>query len=363
MKRYSTVINDFISAIGSKFVVTGKWQKQPFVNGWRYGKGDALAVLKPANLLELWKLLKICISQDFIIIMQAANTGLTGGSTPYGNDYDRPIVIINTLRINDIQLINNAKQIIALAGSTLYDLENKLQPFNRDPHSVIGSTSIGASIVGGVCNNSGGSLVKRGPAYTELALYARLNKDGRLELINELGINLGNDPETILNNLQNGNYNQEDIIYNNKLASDDKYSKIVRGIEENTPARYNSDKRLLYGASGSSGKVVVFALRLDTYPKAKKNKVFYLGTNNPDVFWKIRRDILSKFDNLPTLGDYLHRDCYDAAKKYSKDNFIVIEKLGTNFLPTLFELKRNVDIIAGKIKFLPINFQIDLCNF
>ena len=96
MKRYSTVINDFISAIGSKFVVTGKWQKQPFVNGWRYGNGDALAVLKPANLLELWKLLKICISQDFIIIMQAANTGLTGGSTPYRNDYDRPIVIINT---------------------------------------------------------------------------------------------------------------------------------------------------------------------------------------------------------------------------------------------------------------------------
>ena len=192
--------------------------------------------------------------------MQAANTGLTGGSTPYGNDYDRPIVIINTLRINDIQLINNAKQIIALAGSTLYDLENKLQPFNRDPHSVIGSTSIGASIVGGVCNNSGGSLVKRGPAYTELALYARLNKDGRLELINELGINLGNDPETILNNLQNGNYTQEDIIYNNKLASDDKYSKIVRGIDENTPARYNSDKRLLYGASGSSGKVVVLSL-------------------------------------------------------------------------------------------------------
>ena len=363
MKRYSTVINDFISAIGSKFVVTGKWQKQPFVNGWRYGNGDSLAVLKPANLLELWKLLKICISQDFIIIMQAANTGLTGGSTPYGNDYDRPIVIINTLRINDIQLINNAKQIIALAGSTLYDLENKLQPFNRDPHSVIGSTSIGASIVGGVCNNSGGSLVKRGPAYTELALYARLNKDGRLELINELGINLGNDPETILNNLQNGNYNQEDIIYNNKLASDDKYSKIVRGIEENTPARYNSDKRLLYGASGSSGKVVVFALRLDTYPKAKKNKVFYLGTNNPDVFWKIRRDILSKFDNLPTLGDYLHRDCYDAAKKYSKDNFIVIEKLGTNFLPTLFELKRNVDIIASKVKFLPDKFSDRLMQF
>ena len=363
MKDYSKVINEFESFIGKKFVITNKWHKQPFINGWRYGSGDALVILKPGNLLELWRILELCVSNDFIIIMQAANTGLTGGSTPYGNDYDRSVVIINTLRINDIQIINNAKQIIALSGSTLYDLEKKLKPFNRDPHSVIGSTSIGASIVGGVCNNSGGSLVKRGPAYTELALYAKLNKDGNLELINELGINLGENPETILSNLQNKNYEQEDIIYNDKLASDDKYSEIVRGIDETTPARYNSDKRLLYGASGSSGKLVVFAVRLDTYRKPKKNKVFYLGTNNPDVFWKIRRDILSKFKNLPTLGDYLHRDCYDAAKKYSKDNFIVIEKLGTNFLPTLFELKRNVDIIATKLKFLPDKFSDRLMQF
>ena len=360
---YNKILIDLISITGNKYILSGKWDKQPYINGWRYGNGDALAIVKPGCLLEMWKVLEICVNADVIIIMQAANTGLTGGSTPYGNDYERPVVIINTLRINDIHLINNAKQIISLSGGTLYDLENKLKPFNRDPHSVIGSTSIGASIVGGVCNNSGGSLVKRGPAYTELALYAKINKDGKLELINELGINLGDDPETILKNLQNKNYKDQDIIYNEKLASDDKYSKIVRGIDEDTPARYNSDKRLLYGASGSSGKLVVFALRLDTYPKPKTNKVFYLGTNNPDVFWKLRRDILSKFKNLPTLGDYLHRDCYDAAKKYSKDNFIVIEKLGTNFLPVLFELKRNVDIIASKFKFLPNKFSDRLMQF
>tara|TARA_Y200000002_G_scaffold178118_1_gene146764 strand:- start:1425 stop:3119 length:1695 start_codon:yes stop_codon:yes gene_type:complete len=360
---YNKILIDLISITGNKYILSGKWDKQPYINGWRYGNGDALAIVKPGCLLEMWKVLEICVNADVIVIMQAANTGLTGGSTPYGNDYERPVVIINTLRINDIHLINNAKQIISLSGGTLYDLENKLKPFNRDPHSVIGSTSIGASIVGGVCNNSGGSLVKRGPAYTELALYAKINKDGKLELINELGINLGDDPETILKNLQNKNYKDQDIIYNEKLASDDKYSKIVRGIDEDTPARYNSDKRLLYGASGSSGKLVVFALRLDTYPKPKTNKVFYLGTNNPDVFWKLRRDILSKFKNLPTLGDYLHRDCYDAAKKYSKDNFIVIEKLGTNFLPVLFELKRNVDIIASKFKFLPNKFSDRLMQF
>ena len=129
----------------------------PFSKGWRYGEGDAIAVVKPGKLIEIWKLLELCVKHDLIIIMQAANTGLTGGSTPFGNNYDRQVLIINTLRINNIHIINNGRQIVGLAGSTLYNLENKLGPLKREPHSVIGSTSIGASIVGWVCNNSGGS--------------------------------------------------------------------------------------------------------------------------------------------------------------------------------------------------------------
>ena len=367
MTTTSKIVEEFKLITGNKYVITSKWGKEPFNKGWRYGGGDAVAVIKPGTLLEIWKVLQICVKHDIIVIMQAANTGLTGGSTPFGNDYDRPIVIINTLRVNSIQLINNGNQILALAGSSLYDLENKLKPLEKEPHSVIGSTSIGASIVGGVCNNSGGSLVHRGPAYTEFALYAKVNKDGKLELINELDINLGSNPEEILVNLENNNYTSSDILKSKKLGSDDKYSEIVRGIDENTAARFNADNRLLYSASGSAGKIAVFALRLDTYKAPKKSKVFYVGSNNQDDFWKIRREILRNFNELPRLGDYMHRDCYDAAKKYSKDTFIVIEKLGTNFLPSLFEFKRIVDIIAEKIKFLPEKFSDKLmqflCNF
>ena len=348
MKHKAKLTHDLKNIVGNKYVFTSKLNKEPFSKGWRYGNGEALAVIKPGTLVEMWHILEVCVKENLIIIMQAANTGLTGGSTPFGNDYDRAIIIINTMRINNINVINDGNQIIGLAGSTLYDLEKKLIPYGREPHSVIGSTSIGASIVGGVCNNSGGSLVKRGPAYTELALYAKVNKNGKLELVNELDINLGKNPVEILKNLDNNNYNESDIINSDKLASDDKYSTIVREINSNIPARFNADKRLLYGASGSAGKIAVFAVRLDTYPMPKKNQVFYVGSNDVDVFWKLRREILSKFKNLPTSGDYLHRDCYDAAKKYSKDTFIVIEKLGTNFLPTLFELKRKVDHLSKK---------------
>ena len=357
------LLQDFEKILGEKYILTSESSKYSHRKGYRYGIGEAFAVVKPGNLLESWKVLELCVDAGFIVIMQAANTGLTGGSTPYGANYDRPIVIINTMRIDDIHFIDEGKQIIALPGSTLFDLENKLAPIGREPHSVIGSTSIGASIVGGVCNNSGGSLIQRGPAYTELSIYAQVNDKGELKLINDLGVELGSSPEEILTNLQEKNYTSNQVQFPDKLASDNEYEKRLRAIDQETPARFNADKRRLYGVSGSAGKVAVFAVRLDTYPAAKKNKVFYIGTNEPDVLWKMRRDILSNFKNIPTTGDYLHRACYDATKKYSKDNFIVIHKLGTSFIPTLFSLKRKVDLIASRFKFMPDKFSDRLMQF
>ena len=357
------IIKDLGNIIGEKNIITTEWGKLPFSKGWRYGEGEALAVAKPGTLFEMWQIIKICVNMDIIIIMQAANTGLTGGSTPFGDDYDRPILIINTRRISNIHVLNEGRQIVSFAGSTLIGLEKKLAPYGREPHSVIGSSCIGASIVGGVCNNSGGALIKRGPAYTELALYAKIDLDGNLVLINDLGIELGETPKEILDNLQNQNYSQGQIKFPNKLASDNEYEKRVRNIEADTPSRFNADKRRLHGASGCAGKVAVFAVRLDTYPMPKRNQVFYIGTNSSRVLTTIRRDILSQFKHLPTSGEYLHRDCYDAAKKYSKDTFIVIDKLGADYIPKLFEFKRIVDLIANKVKILPDQFSDRLMQF
>ncbi|MDG1778660.1 MAG: FAD-binding protein, partial [Flavobacteriaceae bacterium] len=222
------IIQDLKNISGAKYILTANWNKKRYSKGWRYGEGEALAVAKPATLLEIWKLLEVCVSHDLIVIMQAANTGLTGGSTPYGYDYDRPIVIINTMRVNGIHVINEGQQIIGLSGSTLFGLENLLEPYGREPHSVIGSSCIGASIVGGVCNNSGGALVKRGPAYTELSLYAKITDDGELVLVNDIGIDLGNNPEEILTNLEQKKYSTHQIKYPKKRASDNTYHKRVR---------------------------------------------------------------------------------------------------------------------------------------
>ena len=86
MSFESDFISDLKSVTGDKYILTTEWSKEHYCNGWRYGSGEALAVAKPATLLEIWKILQLCVSADVIVIMQAANTGLTGGSTPDGND-------------------------------------------------------------------------------------------------------------------------------------------------------------------------------------------------------------------------------------------------------------------------------------
>jgi D-lactate dehydrogenase len=348
-----SLIASIRDVVGQAYLLTDKAKKQPYTKGFRFGAGEALAVVRPGTLVEIWRVLKLCVEADVAVIMQAANTGLTGGSTPDGKDYDRPLVIISTMRIDDIQLVENGKQIVGLAGSTLFGLEETLAPYGREPHSVIGSSCIGASIVGGICNNSGGALVKRGPAYTELALFAKIDANGNLSLVNNLGINLGSEPEEILNNLENKRYKEEDVYHPDARASDNEYDERVRDVDSDTPSRFNNDGRRLHEASGCAGKLAVFAVRLDTFPIPEKKQVFYVGSNDAAVFTKVRRDILSTFKNLPDSGEYLHRDCYDVSKKYGKDMFIVISKLGAKFIPKLFAFKRKFDAFTDKLGFLP----------
>lgn len=352
-----SLIQDLKTIVGAKQLLTDSSKKQAYTKGWRFGSGEAIAVVRPETLVEIWQVLKACVRADVAVIMQAANTGLTGGSTPNGNDYDRDIVIISTMRIDSIHLIDNAKQIVGLAGSTLFGLDDVLRPFGREPHSVIGSSCIGASIVGGICNNSGGALVQRGPAYTELSIYAQIDAMGNLSLVNNLGIDLGDTPEEILTNLQQKNFTEKDVGFPSKRASDNEYHERVRDIDKDTPSRYNNDGRRLYESSGCAGKLAVFAVRMDTFAIPEKQQVFYVGTNDPAVLAKIRRDMLSTFKSLPVSGEYLHRDCYDASKKYGKDSFLVISKLGSKYMPKMFAIKRTVDRYADEIKFLPSKFS------
>ena len=349
----AALISQLRQIVGDKYLITDPSQSEAYRSGYRFGNGNALAVVRPGNLTEFWAILKACVAADVIVIAQAANTGLTGGSTPDGNDYDRDIVIVNAMRISGIQLINDAQQVVCLPGSTLNELEIALKPHGREPHSVIGSSCIGASVIGGICNNSGGALVQRGPAYTEMALYAQLTEQGELQLVNHLGIDLGETPEEILANLENQRYQRKDIQLDCGKGHDHAYCNHVRQVDEDSPARFNADPARHYEASGCAGKLAIFAVRLDTFVAEKNTAVFYIGTNQTETLNDLRRHMLANFKQLPISGEYIHRDAFDVAAKYGKDTFWVIKKFGTHWLPKLFALKAKVDRWAKKIDFLP----------
>ncbi|MEO0952689.1 MAG: D-lactate dehydrogenase, partial [Pseudomonadota bacterium] len=298
--------------VGRRFVLTSKVRKAPFCRGYRFGSGSASLVVRPGTLTQLWKVLEICVAADKIIIMQAANTGLTGGSTPLSS-YDRDAVIISTLRIRSIIPIRDGQQVLCFAGATLQSLEEGLEPLGRQPHSVLGSSCIGASVVGGVCNNSGGSLVQRGPAYTEMSLFARLNESGELELVNHLGIDLGPTPTEILDRLDRGLIDDSAVKAIDAAASDSEYERRVRDVASSEPARYNGDVRRYFESSGSAGKLAVLAVRLDTFPAYEEQATFFISTHDTAALTGLRHALLDESRALPVSAEYIHCDALDLA--------------------------------------------------
>lgn len=336
------------AAVGPRHVLTEPRDTERFRTGYRSGGGEAEAVVRPGTLLELWRTLALCVGAGRIVIVQAANTGLTEGSTPKG-PYERPVVVVSTLRLTRIHVIEGGAQVVCHAGATLHELERTLEPFGRDPHSVIGSSCIGASVVGGVCNNSGGALVRRGPAYTELALFARLDASGTLRLVDNLGLRLGNDPEAVLRRLDEGGIRPEDVGPPAGAASDAGYAERVRDVDADTPARFNADPGRLHDASGCAGRLAVFAVRLDTFPKPAATEVLYVGTNSPEVLATLRRRLLTELDPLPILGEYVHREAWDMAARFGRDTRLFIEWFGTARMPAMFAAKGWADARARRL--------------
>lgn len=335
--------------VGRRHVLTHGWATRPYRAAYRMQVGAVAVVVRPATLVELWHVLEACVAARCAIIMQAANTGLTGGSTPAPGDYDRPVIVVSVLRIRAIHLIEEGTQAICFAGSTLDTLERRLRPIGRAPHSVIGSSCLGASVTGGICNNSGGALVQRGPAYTELALFAQVDAQHRLHLVNHLGVNLGDTPEEILRRLDRGAFTPADVAPGGDAAASDRdYRDRVRDLSSSTPARFNADVRRLHEAAGSAGKVAVFAVRVDTFPAPAGDTTFYIGTNMPDRLSELRRSALTGPGGLPVSAEYLHRDAFDIAQSHGRDIYLAVRLLATRHLTALFRIRKVVEGLAER---------------
>ena len=346
--RSAGAVEAFTEIMGRRHVLISARATAPYATGDRFGAGEVLAVLRPGSLVDMWRALQVCVDHDLIVITQAANTGLTGGSGPGDQDYDRDIVIISTLRIDQIHLLHDAREAVCLAGATLFSLEDKLAPHGREPHSVIGSTSIGASVVGGIANNSGGSQVRKGPAYTEQAIFARVDEHGQIQLVNHLGIDLGTDPTHILDRLQRGQWDVADVTPPPPDSTETAYADHVRQLVD-SPARFNADPTFHHEASGSAGKLMVFAVRTRTFPLEQDKATFYIGTDRPADLESLRRKFLAADGPLPISGEYMSSHAFDLAIEYGKDTYVSLKHVGSRVLVRMFALKSWANGVFAKL--------------
>lgn len=346
--RSAEAVDAFAEILGRKHVLTSARATAPYTTGDRFGAGEVLAVLRPGSLVDMWRALQVCVDHDLIVITQAANTGLTGGSGPGEQDYDRDIVILSTLRIDQIHLLHDAREAICLPGSTLVALGEKLAPHGREPHSVIGSTSIGASVVGGIANNSGGTQIRKGPAYTEQAIFARVDEHGQIQLVNHLGIDLGSDPTHVLDRLQRGQWDAADVTPPPPDSTGTVYAEHVRQLA-GSPARFNADPTFLYEAAGCAGKLMVFAVRTRTFPLEQDRATFYIGTDDPADLERLRRAFLAADGPLPISGEYMSAHAFDLATEYGKDTYVSLKHVDSRTLMRMFALKSWANGVFAKV--------------
>src|SRR5258708_11647277 len=99
-----TLVEQLKLVVGSRYVLTSLSSTRRYRTGYRSGSGPVAAVVRPRTLAEQWQVLSICVAADVIVIIQAANTGLTGGSTPARTHYDRPIGVISATRITGVHM-------------------------------------------------------------------------------------------------------------------------------------------------------------------------------------------------------------------------------------------------------------------
>ena len=281
--------------VGAGHVLTSERDTRGYTRGFRYGGGPVAAVVRPGSLVEQWRVLNAAIAAGRAVIFQAANTGLTGGSTPWGDDYDREIVLVSLRRLKGVHLIDGGRQVVCLPGATLDALEKALRPARARAafgDRLVLHRRLGArrhlQQLGRRADPARAGLHRDEPLSPRCATTAR-SRSSTTSGCRSATTRRRSSPAWSAASCPNRSRPTA-------WASDRDYGTHVRDVDADTPARFNADPRRLREAAGCAGKLAVFAVRLDTFEAEKETAVFYIGTNDPDELTAIRRHILANFE-------------------------------------------------------------------
>lgn len=297
------------------------------------------------------------------MIPQGANTGLTGGSTPRGQDStNRPTVVLSMRSLDVAFPIDDGKRVVCLAGTGISDLSNNVSTWfpHRESHSVLGSMFLNPTTAAGVAYGSGGTQLRKGPARTDRALWASVDRDkwgaNVITIVNTLGVEGIEDSD-----FQPGKgsvVEQLDIYardvregfrramgkssaskFGTAQASDAQYrNKVCR--DDGSVSRCNADTEG-EDCNRSEGKVLILATVHDTFPKADKSRTFWMSFADLDTALAFRREVcLDNPADLPLSVEYMDRDSFDVVDGAGRVMANLIKVIGAgNMMGKLWQLK------------------------
>ena len=145
--------------VGDAHVLSSEADQARYLTDWRRRYvGRALAVVRPADVSEVARVLRWCGERSIAIVPQGGNTGLVGGATP---DDSGAQIVLSTERMTSIRAIDPGNDTITVdAGCTLAAVQAAAHAAERlFPLSL---ASEGSCTVGGnLSTNAGGTGVLR----------------------------------------------------------------------------------------------------------------------------------------------------------------------------------------------------------
>ena len=317
--------------VGADHVHTDADSAQSFyLQGARLGSGAALAVVRPGSLQEAVTSLQAIAAAGAVVVPQGANTGLTGGSVPkssaemYGG---RECVVLNMRRIDGILTLHERRsrehvpvhehnhddiRYLCLAGAGIHTLSCLAKDQGRESHSILGSTFLNPTVAAGVAFGSGGTQMRKGPVFTERALWASVNERGEVELHDTTGLDLlvtGGDATGSSGGSSSSSSAADGTL---GVASDaDRYRAAICRFDEPTVARCNADTTGIDPVR-SEGKVLILASVHDSFPAPQRTQLFWVSCNSLETAQRLKQQVcLANEIDLPVACEYMDRDAID----------------------------------------------------
>ena len=231
---------------------------------------------------------------------------------------------------------DKGERMVCLAGVGLASLQQfvEAQFPHRESHSILGSTFLNPTTAAGVAFGSGGTQMRKGPTFTERALYLKVipDKYGKrvVKVVNTLGITGFDNEEgefdshlrhdgavslldSYVQSIKAGvsqTMKTSNDTFGQRPASDVTYKERICK-QQTKISRFNADTSGC-DCNRSEGKVLILASVHDTFPKPASSKTFWLSFNSMDTALEFRRKVcLDNPVDLPVSMEYMDRDSFD----------------------------------------------------